>query len=184
MEFVVPLVEFVLFEFLQFGIINQIFTMSFNQFMHPRNIYRKKIDFKQLVNLYPDFAKHLITEENGRVSIDYTEPVALRFLTECLLDKDFRLKVVIPEDRLIPTLPMRLNYSLWIEDLINFAKFNRTERIVGLDIGTGCCAIFPLLGVRLNPTWMFHATEIEPVNFNYASMNIKNNNLNDHIIGA
>lgn len=152
--------------------------------MHPRNIYRNRINFKQLADLYPDFAGHLTIEDNGRVSIDYADPVALRSLTECLLDTDFRLKVTIPADRLVPTLPMRLNYLLWIEDLINFAQLDRNEKIVGLDIGTGCCAIFPLLGVRLNSSWVFHATEIEPVNFNYASMNVNNNHLNDRVIGT
>lgn len=75
----------------------------------------------------------LFQDITGKVSIDFKDPQALRILTKCLLKSDFNLDVVIPEDRLVPTLPLRLNYILWIEDLMNIIK--KTETIWGLDIG-------------------------------------------------
>lgn len=67
------------------------------------------------------------------MTIDFKDPQVLRILTTCLLKSDFNLDVLIPEDRLVPTLPLRLNYILWIEDLMNF--INKKESITGLDIG-------------------------------------------------
>lgn len=46
---------------------------------------------------------------------------------------DFGLDVTIPEDRLVPTLPLRLNYILWLEDLL--AAINLPNNIRGIDIG-------------------------------------------------
>lgn len=57
----------------------------------------------------------------------------MRVLTKSLLKCDFNLDVDIPEDRLVPTLPLRLNYILWIEDLL--VSIQRDSQIKGLDIG-------------------------------------------------
>jgi len=53
-----------------------------------------------------------------------------------LLAKDFDLNVRIPENKLIPTLPLRLNYLLWIEDLLHWKKDDLSNKeIHGIDIG-------------------------------------------------
>jgi methyltransferase len=52
-------------------------------------------------------------------------------LTKALLLEDFGLDVTFPEDALVPTVPLRLNYVLWIEDLFNRSK----EPLCGVDIG-------------------------------------------------
>lgn len=69
----------------------------------------------------------------GKVTIDFKDANALRILTKCLLKTDFNLNVEIPEDRLVPTLPLRLNYILWLEDLLT--SIQRSTDIKGLDIG-------------------------------------------------
>lgn len=69
----------------------------------------------------------------GKVTIDFKDPLSLRVLTKCLLKTDFNLDVEIPEDRLVPTLPLRLNYILWIEDLMTAVQ--RNSQIRGVDIG-------------------------------------------------
>lgn len=57
----------------------------------------------------------------------------LRELTKCLLKRDFNLDIWLPETKLIPTLSLRLNYILWLEDLLEQAKI--TNNILGIDIG-------------------------------------------------
>lgn len=69
----------------------------------------------------------------GKITIDFKDAKSLRILTKCLLKSDFNLDVDIPEDRLVPTLPLRLNYILWIEDLLNAIK--KGGNVWGLDIG-------------------------------------------------
>lgn len=56
-------------------------------------------------------------------------------LTEVLLKHDFNLKVKIPPNKLVPTLPLRINYILWIEDLMKYISFNEMQEVIGIDIG-------------------------------------------------
>ena len=96
------------------------------------------------------------TKENFAYTLDFSQPAALRELTCAVLEKDFGLKVEIPLDMLIPAVPQRLNYVLWIEDLLscaregsasgsgrgvvsgdstNVATVPKGETIIGIDIG-------------------------------------------------
>jgi len=159
-------------------------TMSFNQFMHPRNIYRIRPDYNQLSKQYPEFGDNVLYDDAGNVHVNYKDMKSLRALTRTLLKNDFQLDVVIPEGRLVPTLPMRLNYLLWIEDLLGtFPKDDKEEDVIGFDIGTGCCSIFPLLGVRMNSNWNFIASDIDSETCQMANNNIERNNLQDRIKG-
>jgi len=67
-----------------------------------------------------------------QVHVEFRDPANLRALTWALLKNDFDIDVSIPLDRLIPTVPLRLNYILWLEDIFNLAT-NRQLR--GIDIG-------------------------------------------------
>lgn len=108
--------------------------MAFNNQMHERNIYKNPPDFIQIAMDYPEFRKYAVSDsKNKRVRVDFTNMEALRMLTKILLEKDFGLNVCLPEGFLIPTVPQRLNYILWIEDLL--AAVSRTERVRGIDIG-------------------------------------------------
>lgn len=166
-------------------------NMSFNQFMHPRNIYRRKPNYEELGKMYPEFGQFLVAgrhwsdnnRPNYRTTINYTDPNALRALTTTLLKHDFALDVQIPDGRLVPTLPMRLNYLLWVEDLLKCIAIPSNETIIGLDIGTGCCAIFPLLGATLNKRWSFVATDIDETNLTFAKLNVEANKYADRIKG-
>jgi len=105
--------------------------MSLNKYMHPRNKYKtKKPDFKLLASKYPYFKENSEVKPSGNVTIDFKNPSSLRALTRALLEEDFGLTVSLPLDRLIPTMPQRLNYILWLEDIIGQQKFAR-----GIDIG-------------------------------------------------
>jgi len=71
---------------------------------------------------------------NGKIVFDFKNQEGLRLLTTILLKKDFGLDVDLPVGRLIPTIPLRLNYLLWIEDLFNL-NYDNTKKIKGIDIG-------------------------------------------------
>ncbi|XP_046389732.1 U6 small nuclear RNA (adenine-(43)-N(6))-methyltransferase [Ischnura elegans] len=148
--------------------------MSMNKFMHPRNIYRNPPNFKELAIQYPEFRKHSKQELSGKVTIDFKDPAALRALTTTLLLKDFNLTVEIPLNRLVPTLPLRLNYLLWIEDLLAASKL--TEEIYGVDIGTGASCIYPLLAGKTKG-WRMLATEIDEESVACAIRNVEANGL-------
>ncbi|KAK4318186.1 hypothetical protein Pmani_010796 [Petrolisthes manimaculis] len=153
-----------------------------NKYMHARNPYRTPPSFKKLASVYPEFRPYCSYDVGGKVHLDFKDPKALRALTTCLLHQDFDLKVTIPDDRLVPTLPLRLNYLLWIEDLLMHAAHCETsDVIVVVDIGTGASCVYPLLAAR-KLGWNLVATETDNINFTAATTNVNNNDLQDNII--
>uniref|UniRef100_A0A3P8XUW5 U6 small nuclear RNA (adenine-(43)-N(6))-methyltransferase n=1 Tax=Esox lucius TaxID=8010 RepID=A0A3P8XUW5_ESOLU len=151
--------------------------MSLNKSMHPRNRYKDKPpDFAYLASKYPDFEKHVHTNLAGRAMLNFKEPEAVRALTCTLLKEDFGLTIDIPLERLIPTVPLRLNYIHWVEDLIG----GQGELRRGIDIGTGASCIYPLLGASMNG-WHYLATEVDDICFDYATRNVEQNRLSDLI---
>ncbi|XP_031716998.1 RNA N(6)-adenosine-methyltransferase mettl16 [Anarrhichthys ocellatus] len=151
--------------------------MALNKSMHPRNLYKDKPpDFAYLASKYPDFQEHVHTSLAGRPVVNFKEPQAVRALTCTLLKEDFGLTIEIPLERLIPTVPLRLNYIHWVEDLIDGQKQPRR----GIDIGTGASCIYPLLGATMNG-WYFLATEVDDICFDYATKNVEQNNMSDLI---
>jgi len=146
--------------------------MALNKFMHPRNRYKKeKPSFLNLAIKYPEFRAQVTQDESGKVLLDFKNADALRALSKCLLKEDFGLTVDLPSNRLVPTLPLRLNYIHWIEDIVG-----QEEGKWGIDIGTGSSCIYPLLAAKVNK-WKYLATEADDENFFHAQKNVDNNGL-------
>ena len=115
--------------------------------MHPRNRYKhKKPDFVELAKRRPALQPHLICKGLGYATINFQDPCALRELACALLECDFSLKLEIPLDRLIPTIPLRLNYVHWIEDLLmsEDGSVPSSNGIHGIDIGVCVCCVCAL----------------------------------------
>uniref|UniRef100_A0A8D8SBV7 Methyltransferase-like protein 16 n=1 Tax=Cacopsylla melanoneura TaxID=428564 RepID=A0A8D8SBV7_9HEMI len=152
--------------------------MSFNKYMHPRNRYVVPPNFKQLAIEYPEFRKHLQQDLSGKLKFNFHDAEALRIFSTTLLHKDFGLTVDIPPHCLVPTLPLRLNYILWIEDLLQANQFEGP--VHGIDIGSGASCVYPLLACHTN-SWSMLALECDPVSVDYARRNVQQNNLQELI---
>ncbi|XP_065893555.1 RNA N6-adenosine-methyltransferase mettl16-like isoform X2 [Dysidea avara] len=150
--------------------------------MHARNKYKEHTpNFAELAKQRPSLLPHLIQRTSNYFTINFKEPSALRELSCALLEQDFNLTLDIPLDRLIPRVPLRLNYVHWIEDLLmEDGVIPSGSGVCGIDIGTGASCIYPLLGTRLNG-WNFLATEIDPVSIEYATKNVATNNFSNNI---
>uniref|UniRef100_A0A8C4PY68 U6 small nuclear RNA (adenine-(43)-N(6))-methyltransferase n=1 Tax=Eptatretus burgeri TaxID=7764 RepID=A0A8C4PY68_EPTBU len=160
--------------------------MALDRAMHPRNRYRDKPpDFSFLASKYPDFSQYIHVDLAGNVKLNFKDPEAVRALTCTLLKEDFGLTVEIPLQRLIPTIPLRLNYIHWVEDLMETMGIKAQGPgshafIRGIDIGTGTSCIYPLLGATMNG-WHFLATEVDDVCYSHACCNVERNRLQDLI---
>lgn len=118
-------------------------------FMHPRNRFKDhKPDFGAYAQARKSLEPCLVkrknhTAEGFHYTIDFSDPNSLRELTCACLKKEFDLDVIIPSDRLVPTIPQRLNYVHWIEDLVSDGKgnFPKGPNVIGIDIGNvlGVC---------------------------------------------
>ena len=96
--------------------------------MHPRSPFNARPDFTALSKAWPPLAQHV----DVRGHVDFANPAALRELTCALLHVHFSLRMDLPLDRLIPPVPNRLNYVLWIEDLLGPSL---PRPVTGIDIG-------------------------------------------------
>ncbi|KAH9966325.1 hypothetical protein BGW80DRAFT_1230306 [Lactifluus volemus] len=151
--------------------------------MHQRNAYKSPPDFESLSRIYPPLRPHIIrVSVNERPTIDFHDPTAQRRLTQALLFRDFNIQLEIPNDRLCPPVPNRLNYILWLQDIISHTTSPESSTSIrGIDIGTGASAIYPLIACRLSPNWHFVATDIDSVSLLSAQSNIDSNGLSERI---
>ena len=95
---------------LSFSPKNWISDMGLNDLMHPTNIYKdSRPVFKKLAVKYLYFRSYLRDNKNGDVTIDIKDPKCLRALTCALLENDLDIRIYISLDRLITTVPLRLN---------------------------------------------------------------------------
>lgn len=110
--------------------------------------------------------------------VNFQDDGAVRSLAKALLKKDFDLEIELPDGCLVPRVPQRLNYILFIEDLL---KLNHIEsNIVGIDIGTGASCVYALLGARW-AGWKFIATEANDDAAHTANGNVVRNQLS-HLV--
>ncbi|KAI8146820.1 hypothetical protein BJV82DRAFT_398662 [Fennellomyces sp. T-0311] len=139
----------------------------------------KKPHFGELARQFPRFAPFVNTDQNGKPYIDFKDPDAVRTLTWCLLKRDFDLDVELPKNRLCPPVPNRLDYVIWIEDIIR-ETVDHVD-IHGIDIGVGASCIYPLLACTRNANWKFDGTDINQKTVQIARGNVDKNSLNDRI---
>ncbi|KAF2101529.1 hypothetical protein NA57DRAFT_33934 [Rhizodiscina lignyota] len=145
--------------------------------------YDDEIDFAALALQDPDFAK--VLSSTGK--LDFHDAKAVQQLTKSLLKRDFGLQIELPDDRLCPPVPVRYNYVRWIESLIDTTgpsymdKYDPERSIIGIDIGTGASAIYPLLFCASRPSYRLGATDIDLPSLTSAAKNISLNDLSSRI---
>jgi len=176
-------------------------THNNNARIHPRSLYSTlEPDFATLAQEYPSLYPYLLPlrkkqpqppspifttntspsddTSHRRRTIDFTNPAACRELTKILLKKDFGVTWDVPDGHLVPPVTNRLNYILWIEDLLNLSSPASTSgtstMIKGLDIGCGASCIYPLLGTSLL-NWHFVGVDVTDEAIHWAKKNVEMN---------
>jgi 23S rRNA A1618 N6-methylase RlmF len=133
--------------------------------LHAGNPYQGPIDLHALKLQYPETLGSFISysESKSSASFDWKNAEAVRVLTETMLLRDFNLAVKLHPARLCPTLPNRMNYLCWLNDLLE-----HTSQPHVLDIGSGANAIYPVLG-HAQFGWQFTGTDIDEDSIAWAS---------------
>ncbi|KAF7431009.1 hypothetical protein PC9H_006724 [Pleurotus ostreatus] len=149
--------------------------------MHFRNPYKEPPDFAILAECYPKLRKYLIPGHDGHTTINFWNNDAQRALTEALMLRDFSIRLTLPAERLCPPVPNRLNYILWLQDIVRHSPATLDGTVRGLDVGTGASAIYPLLGCKLESKWTFIATDIDKTSYESALLNVARNDLQERI---
>lgn len=101
---------------------------------------------------------------------------------------DFNLTSLdLPDDRLCPPVPVRWNYVRWIQDLLDTTsdsysdRYDAARQVVGLDIGVGASAIYPLLAASTRTEWRIAGTDVDQHSLDYARQNVESNGLSKRI---
>jgi 23S rRNA (adenine1618-N6)-methyltransferase len=144
--------------------------------LHPKNNFKNGYNFDELIIKNPELKQFVAKNEFGTVTIDFSNPEAVRELNKaliCSLDKISNWN--FPKENLCPPIPGRLDYIHYLADLLSL----KGEAKI-LDIGTGATCIYPLLGVSVFD-WSFVATDIDLDSLDVAQDIIDDNNLTEKI---
>ena len=133
--------------------------------LHPRNRHQGSYDFPALMRASPALKPFVAPTPRGNLSIDFTDPQAVRALNRALLalhhgvhDWD------IPADFLCPPIPGRADYLHHLADLLaegNGGQIPRGAAVRLLDVGTGANGVYPLIGFK-EYGWHFIGSDIAP----------------------
>jgi 23S rRNA (adenine1618-N6)-methyltransferase len=134
--------------------------------LHPRNLHHGRYDLELLSGSLPDLKSHIFKNEYGNLTLDFTNPKAVKSLNQALLMHFYQVEFWdIPEGFLCPPIPGRVDYLHYLADLLsdgNGGKIPMGSKIKVLDIGTGANLIYPLLG-SASYDWSFVGSELNPL---------------------
>jgi 23S rRNA (adenine1618-N6)-methyltransferase len=123
--------------------------------LHEKNPFIKEYNFDTLNKQHPPLQSFVAENKYGNKSIQFSNTDAVKALNTALLKVDFGLSYwEIPENNLCPAVPGRLDYLLYVSDLV------KKDNINLLDIGTGANLIYPILATT-HFNWKCTASEVD-----------------------
>ncbi|QHS55004.1 23S rRNA (adenine(1618)-N(6))-methyltransferase RlmF [Mucilaginibacter sp. 14171R-50] len=148
--------------------------------LHPRNAHRNRYDFKALIKTLPDLKPFVSQNEFADLTIDFTDPDAVKALNKALLKQYHGVDAWdIPEGFLCPPIPGRADYIHYIADVLaegNNGVVPTGKTVKVLDIGVGANCIYPLLGHKIYG-WDFVGSEADYIAAAAAKKIVEDNGL-------
>jgi 23S rRNA (adenine1618-N6)-methyltransferase len=139
-------------------------TTSPKASLHPANPHLAGYDMAALSQTYPALRALLITTPRGEHSINFADPLAVKTLNQALLAHHYQLPHWdLPEGYLCPPVPGRLDYLLYLADLLKSShqgKTPKSRQLKLLDVGCGANLIYSLLAAR-HFGWQVLASDID-----------------------
>ncbi len=152
---------------------NQASQVGLKSGLHPRNKHRQPYDFDALVTASPELAPFVVLSRQGRQTVDFSDPRAVKQLNRALLTHHYEVEHWdIPAGYLCPPIPGRADYIHRLADLLaeaNGGDVPRGRGVQGLDIGVGANCVYPIIGSR-EYGWRFVGTDIDKVAIESASL--------------
>ncbi|AJY50453.1 23S rRNA (adenine(1618)-N(6))-methyltransferase RlmF [Halomonas sp. KO116] len=143
--------------------------------LHPKNLHNQGYDFPVLVKSHPTIAPYVKPNAYGELSIDFSDPLAVKTLNAALLNRYYNIvDWDIPEGALCPPIPGRADYIHHMADLLEFELGHEQPSIKLLDIGTGANGIYPLLACQIYG-WQCVGSDINPQSLENVATIIANN---------
>lgn len=130
--------------------------------MHPDNPHQAGYDMPALTSALPELAPFIVQSKQGRASINFSDPIAVKLLNKALLVHHYGIAYWdIPIGYLCPPIPGRVDYLCHLNDYLKgLGVLTSGKSVNGLDIGTGSNLIYPLLASRLY-AWSMVGSDID-----------------------
>lgn len=126
----------------------------------------------ELALTFPELEKYLFEKPDSVKTINFSEPKAVKALNGALLAHYYNIALWdIPEGYLCPAIPGRADYIHHLADLLAQSNNNVVptgNSIVGLDIGVGANAVYPIIGSQ-SYGWRFVGADLDPVSVRSAA---------------
>jgi 23S rRNA (adenine1618-N6)-methyltransferase len=136
--------------------------------VHSSNPFLPAYDFDKLTKAYPPLKPFVFVNEHHTETILFGDKNSVKALNTALLKAEYGVNWNLPENNLCPPIPGRLDYLLYVADLIE--KPNAKL----LDIGSGANLIYPILATRqLN--WKCTGSEVDSGSLKHAQQLIDKN---------
>lgn len=152
--------------------------------LHLRNKHRARYDFNQLTQASSALEKYVKLNEYGDVSIDFSNPQAVKALNQALLKHFYAVSVWdIPKLYLCPSIPGRADYLHYLADFLgeaNAGVIPQGQSVRVLDIGVGSNVVYPLIGTH-EYGWQFVGADIDAKALHHAQQIVDANALS-HLI--
>ncbi len=146
--------------------------------LHARNKNRERYDLAALSAAVPELSDHVIVNDLGAGSIDFSDPRSVKLLNKALLAHYYGIKNWdFPDGNLCPPIPGRADYIHYIADLVgatNGGTIPTGDKVTCLDIGVGASCIYPIIGVT-EYGWRFIGSDIDPRSIALAENIIRSN---------
>lgn len=146
--------------------------------LHPRNRHRGRYDFKELIKSCKSLASFVSPNKYGDLSIDFSDPEAVKMLNKALLKHFYGIDFwEIPDNYLCPPIPGRADYIHHIADLLandNEGEIPTGKRIKCLDIGVGANCVYPIIGNK-EYGWSFVGSDVDKISIASANKIVERN---------
>ena len=98
--------------------------------MHPDNPYQIPYNFTKYIEAYEPLKNHVVLNPSGQETIHFNDSNAVYALNKAMLLADYKLQdYVLPKGYLIPPVPGRLDYLLYLKDFLSDACESNTTYI-------------------------------------------------------
>ncbi len=140
--------------------------------MHPKNPHKNGYQIDKLIRSVPELKRFIKTGKNGRETIDFSSPSAVRCLNEALMTSVHGVKHwTVPVHNLTPPVPGRLDYLLTISDAL---QLQNLPDVSLLDIGTGASGIYAFLAAT-HLGWNCTGSDIDKQSIQHATSILRKN---------
>ncbi len=146
--------------------------------MHTRNRHNAGYNFVELAQAYSPLKAFLAPNPVGKLTIDFSQPSAVKALNASLLKYYYGVQQWdVPDGFLCPAVPGRADYVHYIADLLAISNENQVpqgKEVKGLDIGTGANLIYPIVASQ-SYGWKMTGSDINAASYKNAKLIAESN---------